>query len=113
MSSPDRTNKDMLLPTWTPAASSLQPRAPGPGQYGNITQIGNRGKYEKPRWTMGASQRPCLAPNPPPKIEMELQIQNTVGTKHPGKKMGRSWSVYGKDRSQLPYDLTTWTPRPI
>merc|ERR1712039_420556 len=103
----DRTNKDQMMPTWTPASTSLQPRAPGPGHYGDTSQLGNRGKHEKPKYTWGASQRSCLSPNPPQKIEMELQIHNTVGSKHPGKRMGRSWSVYGKDRSQLPYDIST------
>jgi len=113
MSSPDRAHKDMILPTWTPASPSLQPRAPDPGEYGDISSLGKNGKFSSAKYSFGgAGHRPCLAPNPPQRIELELQVRNTVGGHHPAKKMGRSWSVYGKDRSQLPGDLTTWTPRP-
>lgn len=111
--SPDRKGLDMMLGTWTPASSSLQPRAPDPGEYGAQDKCGYHGMFTSPKWSQARSScRPCLAPNPPEKIELELNLPPSVGGHEPHRRKLPHWSVYGKDRSQLPNDLPTWTPKP-
>lgn len=113
LQSPERTHADLMIPTWTPASTSLQPRAPDPGEYGDQSIVGYRGLFGAPKWTwQNGSVRPCLQPNPPPKPEIIFKIKPTVGGKHPTRRSFPNWSVFGKDRSQLPHDLPTWTPRP-
>jgi len=113
VNSPDRKQLDLMLGTWTPASSSLQPRAPDPGEYGCQDKCGYHGVFSSPKWTQARSSgRPCLAPNPPEKVELEINLPPAIGGKNPNKAYPPKWSVYGKDRSQLPYDLPTWTPKP-
>lgn len=109
--SPDRTNLDLMIGSWTPASSSLQPRAPDPGAYSQATH-GRNGKFGAPQWSWErASRRPCLQPDPPKKLEISFKIPTAVGGKHPAQRMPPTWSVFGKDRSSLPYDVPTWTPK--
>lgn len=111
MTSPDRKPLDMMLGTWTPASLSLQPRAPDPGEYSCPKPAGYRGVFFAPRWNFErGSVRPCLASDPPPKLELETKLPSCVGACHPVKKSVPNWSVYGKDRSQLPNSIATWTP---
>lgn len=113
MQSPDRKSLDLMLGTWTPACSSVQPRAPDPGEYGAQDTCGYHGVFTSPKWSQARSSgRPCLAPNPPEKIELELNLPPAVGGHEPHKRKLPHWSVVGKDRSQLPADLPTWTPKP-
>jgi len=112
MASPDRTNLDLMLGTWTPACSSLQPRAPDPGEYGDQRIVGRNGKFWSPKWSWErGSQRPCLAAPPPRRPEIEYKLQSFLGGMHPQQHSAAKWSVFGKDRSSLPYDLPTWTPK--
>jgi len=111
--SPDRSMLDLMLGTWTPASSACQPRAPDPGEYGMQDTCGYRGPFTQPKWSQARySGRPCLAPNPPERIEVPCNLPPAVGPKHPTKTSPANWSVFGKDRSQLPADLPTWTPKP-
>lgn len=113
LQSPDRKHLDLMLATWTPASTSLQPRAPDPGEYGDQSIVGRNGVFTVPKWTWEhGSKRPCLMPNPPPKPEIIFKIKPSVGGRDPVKRNVPNWSVFGKDRSQLPTDLPTWTPRP-
>lgn len=112
MGSPDRAQLDMLIGTWTPASSTLQPRAPDPGEYGDQSIVGKNGRFGAPKWSYErGSIRPCLQPLPPAKTELALRHLPTCGVKHPILRGGPRWSVYGKDRSALPPDVGTWTPK--
>ena len=113
MASPDRKNLDLMLPTWTPASGSLQPRAPDPGEYGCQDTCGRNGPYRPPKWSQARSSgRPCLAPDPPEVVELENKIPSSFGGENPLQAWPPKWSVCGKDRSQLPNDIATWTPKP-
>lgn len=113
MTSPDRKNLDLMLPTWTPASGSLQPRAPDPGEYGLQDTCGRNGVYRPPKWSQARSSgRPCLAPDPPEVIELETKIPSSFGGENPLMAWPPKWSVSGKDRAQLPNDIATWTPKP-
>jgi len=114
LTSPERQHLDLMLMTWTPASTSLQPRAPDPGEYGDQSIVGRNGLFTSPKWTWErGGVRPCLQPNPPQKPEIVFKIKPTVGGKHITRRSQPTWSVFGKDRSQLPHDLPTWTPRPL
>lgn len=111
VTSPDRRNLDLLLCTWTPASPSLQPRAPDPGEYGDQSALGCRGKYWAPQWSYARNAgRPCLARDPPPKVELDIRLPGSF-SRHPTRKAPPQWSLLGKDRSMLPYDTPTWTPQ--
>lgn len=111
MTSPERTNLDLMIGTWTPANTSLQPRAPDPGAYSQST-VGRNGKFGAPKWSWERqSVRPCLQPDPPKKLEIAFKLPSAVGCSHPTIRRVPNWSVFGKDRSSLPYDLPTWTPK--
>lgn len=113
MMSPDRRNLDLMLPTWTPASGSLQPRAPDPGEYGPQDTCGRNGVFSCPKWSQArTSGRPCLAPDPPEVVELETKIPSSFCGENPLQPWAPKWSVFGKDRSQLPHDLKTWTPKP-
>lgn len=112
MQSPERKHLDLMLATWTPASTSLQPRAPDPAEYGDTSKVGRNGVFSQPKWNWEGSRRPCLMPDPEPKSEIVFKIKSSVGGKQPLKRSLPSWSVFGKDRSQLPVDLPTWTPKP-
>lgn len=113
LQSPDRSQLDLMLQTWTPASRSLQPRAPDPGEYGDVSIVGYNGVFGAPKWTWEkGSIRPCLQPNPPQKAELVFKIKPSLGGRQPVKRTLPSWSVSGKDRSKLPTDLPTWTPKP-
>lgn len=112
MGSPERDNLDLMIGTWTPASRSLQPRAPDPGEYGDQSIVGRNGVFSKPKWSWErSSSRPCLLPDPPKKIELATKLQPTVGGKQATRRSYPTWSVYGKDRSALPADVPTWTPK--
>jgi len=112
VSSPERAQLDLMLGTWTPASTSLQPRAPDPGEYSREA-VGRNGKYWAPQWGFGkTSGRSCMAPSPPEKVELELRLPTDLGGADITTRRRPQWSVYGKDRSQLPADLQTWTPKP-
>ena len=113
MMSPDRRNLDLMLPTWTPASGSLQPRAPDPGEYGAVDTCGKNGVFSCPKWSQARSSgRPCLAPDPPELVELELQVPSSLGGANLLQPWTPKWSVFGKDRAQLPSDIATWTPKP-
>ena len=113
MTSPDRKNLDLMLGTWTPASGSLQPRAPDPGEYGVQDSCGKNGPYRPLKWSQARSSgRPCLAPDPPEVVELENKIPSSFGGENPLQAWPPKWSVFGKDRSQLPNDIATWTPKP-
>merc|ERR1712098_846812 len=38
LKSPERKHLDLMLATWTPASTSLQPRAPDPAEYGDTSK---------------------------------------------------------------------------
>lgn len=109
---PDRRALDLMVPTWTPKTSLLP--SPDPGAYGELSTIGPRGRFSSPKWNMQSGIiRPCLAPPPPEKVEIVTKIPTAFGAvKNPTIKMPPCWSVQGKDRSLLPVDLPTWTPKP-
>lgn len=115
LSSPDRSHVDLMLPTWTPLPTSLQNRAPGPGEYGDLKTHGKNGKFFAPNWSWERnSMRACLAADPNPQTEIALQIPETLGNRHgrhPSRSMPPRWSLTTKDRSQLPSDIPTWTPK--
>ncbi|CAE7704410.1 unnamed protein product [Symbiodinium pilosum] len=113
MMSPDRKNLDLMLGTWTPASRSLQPRAPDPGEYGAVDTCGRNGLFTSPKWSQArSSARPCLAQDPPEVVEIENKLPSSLGGHNPMHVWPPKWSVYGKDRSQLPPDIGTWTPKP-
>jgi len=113
MSSPDRKNADLMLGTWTPASSSLQPRAPDPGAY-STEGLGKNGKFTPAKWSFArGSVRPCLAPPPPERPEIHLQHVSTVGGWHPTTRKAAQWSVFGVDRTHLPHGTKSWTPQPV
>jgi len=113
MTSPDRKNVDLMLGTWTPASSSLQPRAPDPGGY-NTEGVGKNGKFTPAKWSFAKnSGRPCLAPPPPEKPEIHLAHVSTLGGWHPTARKAAQWSVFGIDRTHLPHGTKTWTPQPV
>merc|ERR1712087_712458 len=96
MNSPERKNLDSMLGTWTPASSSLQPRAPDPGEYGDQSIVGKNGLFFAPKWSYGrCSGRSCLAPDPPEKAEIDLKIPGAFSGKHPACHMPPQWSLYG------------------
>jgi hypothetical protein len=112
MFSPDRAHLDLMLGTWTPASTSLQPRAPDPGEYGDQSIVGRNGLFTQPKWSWEKSSiRPCLLPDPPKTLESAVKLQPTVGGKQATRRSYPTWSVYGKDRSSLPFDIPTWTPK--
>lgn len=116
MQSPDRKHLDLMIGSWSPASTSLQPRAPDPAEYGESVEgkrVGRNGVFRPSvaDWK-NCSRRPCLMPDPEPKSEVVFKIKSSVGGKQPLKRSLPSWSVFGKDRSQLPVDLPTWTPKP-
>jgi len=78
MTSPDRGHLDNMLGSWTPASPSLQPRAPDPTAYGDTSKVGKNGRFFAPKWSSPKEIRPCLAPPPPEKIEIELQVPSTL-----------------------------------
>merc|ERR1712125_48114 len=95
MTSPERKQLDMMLGTWTPAATSLQPRAPDPGEYGDQSIVGKNGLFFAPKWSYGKnSGRSCLAPDPPEKCEIALQLPGSFSGKNPARRMPPQWSVY-------------------
>mmetsp|Transcript_90021 Transcript_90021/g.239171 ORF Transcript_90021/g.239171 Transcript_90021/m.239171 type:complete len:324 (-) Transcript_90021:68-1039(-) len=109
MQVPERKNLDLMVGSWTPASSSQQPRAPGP-VYDSPPGVG--GKYGPPKWSYArASGRPCLAQDPPKRAELTITLPSTFGGVSPTLKRVPQWSVFGKDRSSLPYDTPTWTPK--
>ncbi|OLP78432.1 hypothetical protein AK812_SmicGene41386 [Symbiodinium microadriaticum] len=113
MMSPDRRNLDLMLGTWTPASRSLQPRAPDPGEYGAVDRCGRNGVFTSPKWSQARSSgRPCLAQDPPEVIEIENKLPSSFGGENLLHAWPPKWSVFGKDRSQLPHDIGTWTPKP-
>mmetsp|Transcript_21984 Transcript_21984/g.66057 ORF Transcript_21984/g.66057 Transcript_21984/m.66057 type:complete len:299 (+) Transcript_21984:116-1012(+) len=106
---PDRRNLDPAVGSWTPATSSCQPRAPGP-VYEESPALTE--KYGVPKWTYARnSGRPCLAPPPPMKTELKISLPSTFGGVSPTLVRVPQWSVFGKDRSSLPYNVPTWTPQ--
>jgi len=110
VSVPDRKNLDQMICSWTPATSSQQPRAPAPGTYEDMPVLG--GKYGPPKWSYArASGRPCLARDPPKRAELALSLPSSLGGVSPALRRTPQWSVFGKDRSSLPYDTPTWTPK--
>lgn len=114
LSSPDRSNLDMMLGSWTPASTSLQPRAPDPGEYGDGCSYGRNGKFNSKAWTHARnSRRPCLMlPDPlKEKPRQMYRLKPTVGGVHPALANVPTWSMFGKDRSNLPFDVPTWTPK--
>jgi len=83
------------------------------GEYGDQSIVGKNGLFFAPKWSYGKnSGRSCLAPDPPEKAELSLKIPSAFGGGNPARHMPPNWSIYGKDRSQLPYDTATWTPTP-
>mmetsp|Transcript_21013 Transcript_21013/g.58689 ORF Transcript_21013/g.58689 Transcript_21013/m.58689 type:complete len:355 (+) Transcript_21013:69-1133(+) len=111
MTSPERKHLDLMLGTWTPASGSLQPRAPDPGEYEPTKPVGRNGLVNAPRWTWEKGERPCLAADPPEKIELEHNLPSYMCGQHPGSRTTPHWSLFGKDRRNLPADLPTWTPK--
>lgn len=114
LTSPDRSNLDMMLGTWTPASTSLQPRAPDPGEYGDLRTIGRNGRYNSKAWSHARNtRRPCLQMPDPLKENPRpmYRLKPTVGGTHPALGNVPTWSMYGKDRSNLPFDVPTWTPK--
>jgi len=111
--SPDRANLDLMIGTWTPASSSLVPRAPDPGEYGDQSVVGRNGIFRSSKWTYERNSiRPCLQPPPPDQIELEYKIPaGGSGGLHPSKRMPPRWTMTAKDRSNLPFDIPTWTPK--
>lgn len=118
MTSPERNQLDYMLCTWTPAPTSLQPRSPPPDEYpveGKLggKSVGRNGKILPPQWSWEKySGRPCMAPDPPPRMEVHRNLPAMISASNPARSLPPRWSVYGKDRAQLPADLPTWTPRP-
>jgi len=53
-----------------------------------------------------------LAQDPPEVIEIENKLPSSFGGENPLHAWPPKWSVFGKDRSQLPHDIGTWTPKP-
>mmetsp|Transcript_64052 Transcript_64052/g.119026 ORF Transcript_64052/g.119026 Transcript_64052/m.119026 type:complete len:276 (+) Transcript_64052:102-929(+) len=114
VTSPDRNHLDLMVGTWTPASMSLQPRAPDPGEYGDISKLGPRGKYTSPGWSIGNSKakRQTLDHlDGEESLTMMYKLPPTIGRWHPTNKTSAAWSVYGKDRSHLPMGTKTWTPQ--
>lgn len=110
MASPDRKHLDLMLGTWTPASTSLQPRAPDPGEYVCKKPAGKNGVFFSPQWTFErGSVRPCLAEDPVPTLQLDYKLP-AFGGVQPTKKTIPLWSVVGKDRSMLPAAIGTWTP---
>jgi len=110
--SPERKHLDLLLCTWTPASTSLQPRAPDPGEYGDTSYVGYRGKYGAPKWSWeNGGTRPCLQPLPIPKMELAIKLPPAVGGSHPTKNSAANWSVFGISRKGLPAGSASWTPQ--
>jgi len=111
MTSPERAHLDLMIGSWTPANTSLQPRAPDPGAYSQ-SKVGRNGPFGAPKWSWERQPiRPCLQKDPPKKLEIAFKIPTSVGGTHPQRKNVPRWSVFGKDRSSLPFDLPTWTPK--
>jgi len=111
LSVPDRKNLDGMVCSWTPATSNCFPRAPDPGEYGDFPTLCS--KNGPPKWTYArASGRPCLAPDPPKKAEITITLPSTFCGANPLQRRLPHFSIYGQDRSQLPYNVPTWTPKP-
>jgi hypothetical protein len=80
MQSPERHHLDLMLPTWTPASRSLQPRAPDPGEYGDQSIVGRNGVFTQPKWSWERySRRPCMLPDPPKKNRTCVSTQAHSG----------------------------------
>lgn len=112
--SPDRAMLDPMVTHWTPAPTSLQPRAPDPGAYGDIRFVGRNGKYFIPRWSFDrSSTRPCFTPDRPKTNEIELKIPSLIAGRQPIKPTYPLWVMSGKDRKHLPANLPSWTPQTV
>ncbi|CAE8588558.1 unnamed protein product, partial [Polarella glacialis] len=113
MTAPDRKMLDQMLGTWTPASSSCQPRAPDPGEYGDVSNCGHHGLFGAPKWSYARSSgRACLAPDPPQRIETEITLPSSFCGKDVRQHKAAHWSIYGKDRSKLGSGDKSWTPKP-
>jgi len=116
VTSPDRTHLDLMVGTWTPASMSLQPRAPDPGEYGDLRICGKNGRFTSPQWSFGdpKRQRGCLAHLAGESTGKMYVLPDTVASKHPClPRSPASWSMLGADRTHLPAFIKTWTPHVI
>lgn len=115
MTSPDRNTLDLMVPTWSPAASSLQPRAPDPATYSNIDYncaVGRNGKLGAPKWSLNVTPGDCREPLLPQRLEVPTRHFAMVGgSHHPSKPMPPNWSMNSPNRPNLPRDVPTWVPR--
>lgn len=115
MTSPDRNCLDLMLPTWSAASSSLQPRAPDPAEYSNIdynSAVGRNGKLGAPKWSMNVTPGECREPLLQQRLTVPTQhIAMVGGPHHPTKPMPPNWSMHSPNRPNLPADVATWVPR--
>lgn len=108
MQSPDRKCLDLVLGSWTPATSSVQPRAPDPGEY--MTEgLGRNGKFVAQRiiWKV-----PTDVPKKPEPLGVPVNLPGAVYGRHPAKRMTPIWTMHGAERQHLPGNFPTWTPTP-
>lgn len=115
IASPDRDSLDLALPSWAPAASSLQPRAPDPQAYSNMdyeTAVGRNGKLGGPKWSMEKyTPGPCRQPLRRRELAVPTRHFSMVGgAQHPSKPMPPNWSVNSPNRAMLPSNVPTWIP---
>lgn len=116
MTSPDRACLDLMLPTWTAASSSLQPRAPDPAEYSNLdynSAVGRNGKLGAPKWSWErTTPGDCREPlRPQPLAVATRHFAMVGGDHHPSKPMPPNWSLRSPERLNLPRDTPTWVPR--
>lgn len=110
---PDRKNLDLVVGSWFPPPSSNQQRAPDPGHY-ELADLSRNGRVGAPKWSWERnSERFAGRKMPPTKVEINTiyDVPGTMGGTHVSKKMVPTYSMTGKDRTHLPVDLGTWTPK--
>jgi len=116
MASPDRNYLDLMVPSWFPASSSLQPRSPDPAEYSNLdynSAVGRNGKLGAPKWSLDMTPGPCRETLPLQRPTVPTRHFAMVGgTHHPTRPMQPNWSIQvPPHRINLPVDTPTRVPR--
>lgn len=111
LSSPDRRNLGYKLQSWTP--TPVDSMTPDPAAYGDISHLGPHGVHSAPKFKF-RSRYPKGSGNPQARdTSRYYDLPGAMGQSHPALHAPPRWSVFGQDRTFLPYDKPTWTPQPV